>query len=560
MSDMAATTSNIQHPTSNTHVSVNHERSSLTDTWMWDVGCRMLNVVLAVFDERPQLTRSLLVAVMLGVACSPATYAQSDAILAVREYVDAHQHQIVDELVAWLSLPNVAVDLPAMQRNAEALVAMMERRGIEARILETGGAPYVYGELEVPGAVRTVIFYSHFDGQPVDRSRWVGHDPFEPVLREGSLADDAKLIEFPEVGGFDPDWRIYARSASDDKSPIVALMTALDALRAAGIEPSSNLKFVFEGDEEAGSPTVRTVISEYRDLLGADLFIAADGPRDPSGRPSLYFGARGIVSAEITVYGPVRPLHSGHYGNWAPNPAMQLAQLLASMKDPETGRVLIEGFYDDVEQLSDLELEAIRRAPNDDAEQMSTYGIAETELGGNRLLVINQPSLNVRGIRSGWVGDEARTIIPDVAIASIDMRLVKNVLPQDQVRRLMAHIERMGFHVVEAEPDLDTRRSHKKIARVVTTNGYPAFRTPMDLPVSQALVQALEKNSGQSAVALPTLGGSVPLYYYTDVLRIPTIGVPIVNHDNNQHSPNENVRLGHFFSGIEILAAAMLIE
>lgn len=507
----------------------------------------------------------------LRYACSPLiawwvlfgcdrALGQSDAVRVVREYRVAHEREIIDELVQFLALPNVAADVAAMRRNAEALREMMGRRGIEARLLETGGAPYVFGELKVPGATRTVMFYSHYDGQPVDPSRWVGHRPFEPVFRDGALESGARIVELPDRGPYDPDWRVFGRSASDDKAPIVALMTALDALEAAGLKPNANLKFIFEGDEETGSPNLGGIVREHGDLLRADLLISADGPTDPSGQPTLYFGVRGIVSAEITVYGPLRPLHSGHYGNWAPNPAMRLAQLLATMKDPETGRALIDGFYDDVVPLSDFELAALRQAPNDDDEQMRAFAIAEPEMDGSRLALINQPSLNVRGLRSAWVGGQARTIIPDVAIASIDMRLVKDVRPRDQVARLIAHMEKQGFRVVTEEPDPDTRRRYPRLARVVTSDGYPAFRTSMDRPISRALIEAIEHNTGLEAVKLPTLGGSVPLYYFTDVLGVPTVGVPIVNHDNNQHSPNENLRLGNLWSGIEILASAMLIN
>jgi acetylornithine deacetylase/succinyl-diaminopimelate desuccinylase-like protein len=500
-------------------------------------------------------------AALAVVASAQGTaFGQSPTIRAVREYRVAHEREIIAELVGLLSLPNVASDLADMRRNAEALAAMLERRGIGARLLETGGPPYVFGELPVPGARRTVLFYAHYDGQPVDPERWVGHGPFEPVLRDGALEAGGRIIGFPADGGYEADWRLYARSASDDKAPIVALLTALDALRAAGAGPAVNLKFIFEGDEEAGSPNLGRLVREYGHLLGADLVISADGPSHPSGLPTLYFGARGIVSVELTVYGPLRPLHSGHYGNWAPNPAMRLAQLLATLKDRDTGRVQVEGFYDDVVPLSEFERAAIREVPDDDAERMRTFGIAEPEMDGARLELINLPSLNVRGLRAGWVGEAARTIVPDVAIASIDMRLVKDIDPARQVARLIRHIERQGYTVIDEEPDLETRRRHARLVRVVTSDGYPAFRTPMDLPVARALIAAVEGGTGRKAVKLPTLGGSVPLYQFTDVLGIPTVGIPIVNHDNNQHSPNENLRLGNLWSGIEILAAAMLIE
>lgn len=489
-------------------------------------------------------------------------FAQSEAILAVRDYRAQHERQIVAELVELLSLPNVASDVPAMYRNAEALVEMLQRRGAAARILETGGPPHVFGELSIPGAQRTVLFYCHFDGQPVDPSRWRGHHPFTPIFRSAAIEANGEIVELPASGPLNPDWRLYARSASDDKSPIIALMAALDALEASGLRPNVNLKFLFEGDEEMGSPTLERIARENRELLSADLVVAADGPSSPTGLPMLNFGARGIITLELTVYGPLRPIHSGHYGNWAPNPAMRMAQLLASMKDPETGHARVSGFYDDVVPLSDLERAALAEAPNDDAERMRIYAISSTEAQGTRLELINLPSLNVRGLRSGWVGSQARTIVPDAAIASIDLRLVKNVQPQDQAQRVIQHIRKsQGYHVISEEASPELRMRHPKLARVVVSErGYPAFRTSMDLPISKALVEAIESNIGSSTVRFPTTGGSVPLYIFTDVLETPTVIVPTVNHDNNQHSPNENLRLGNLWSGIETLAAVMLIR
>ncbi len=486
--------------------------------------------------------------------------AQSQAGMLVRDYRAANEAEIVSQLVEFLRIRNVAADISDMRRNAAALVEMMGQRGIATRVLETEGPPYVFGELATPGATRTVLFYAHYDGQPVDPSRWVEHEPYVPTLRDRALEAGGAIIEFPSDGRYDPNWRLYARSASDDKSPIIALMIALDALRASGIERTVNLKFIFEGDEEAGSPNLGSLVLEHGELLAADLVVAADGPSDPSGLPTMYFGARGIVSLEITLYGPLRPLHSGHYGNWAPNPAMRLAQLLATMKDPETGRVLVEGFYDDVVPLSEFELAAIAAAPNDDEEQAYAFAIAQPEAGGTRLELINLPSLNVRGLSSAWVGADARTIVPDVAVAAIDLRLVKDIDPAEQVGRVVAHIQSQGYHVVREEPDVETRRRHPRLAFVRASDGYPAFRTSMDIPISRALIEAVEYNTGKTAVKLPTLGGSIPLYQFTGVLGVPTVGLPIVNHDNNQHSPNENLRLGNLWSGIEIFAAAMLIE
>lgn len=503
---------------------------------------------------------ALVLAVVAALTAAGPLRAQSDVVRKVRAYRMAHEGEIIREFVGLLSIPNVAADLPNIRRNADRLVQMLEARGVKATTLDVGGPPYVYGRLDVPGATRTLLFYCHYDGQPADPSKWTGTEPWKPALRDGALSDGGKVIDFPTDGHYDPDWRIYARSSSDDKAPIEALMVVLDAMRDAGLAPKSNLKFLFEGEEEAGSPHLAEFIRSYGDSLSADLVLAADGPIDPSGRPTLFFGARGIVTAEITVYGPIRPLHSGHYGNWAPNPAMRLAQLLASMKDPETGRVLIPGFYSDVVPLTDFERQAIAEAPNDDEAQRVAFEFAKPEMAGRRFELLNLPSLNVRGLRSAWVGAESRTIVPDVAIASLDLRLVKDVQPQAQLDRLIRHIREQGFHVVSQEPDRATRLKYDRIAKVVSADGYPAFRTPMDLPISRALIDAVESGTGESAVKLPTLGGSVPLYVFTDILKTPTVGVPTVNHDNNQHSPNENIRLGHLWAAMETLAATMGVK
>ncbi len=501
----------------------------------------------------------VLTAAVYPAEAQPSTATKAaQAAAAAREYRQANEHTIVGELRQLLSIPNVATDTANIRRNAEKLRTMLERRGFTVRLLpiENRG-PVVYAELKTPGAARTVMFYCHYDGQPVDPARWTDTEPWEPALRTNSIEAGGRLIPFPPAGTpFQDDWRIYARSASDDKSPIVAILTALDALRAKNIPLGINVKFLLDGEEEDGSPNLERVLTAHRELITADVLIAADGPVHQSGRPQIVFGNRGIVTAEVTVYGPDRPLHSGHYGNWAPNPAMRLAQLLATMKDAD-GRVRIEGFYDDVRPLSELEKQALAEAPKNEPQIMEQFGFAEPEGGGRPLVeLINLPSLNVRGLRSAWVGEESRTIVPNVAIAAIDMRLVKDIDPQRQFERLVEHIRRQGYYVTDREPTREERMQHPRIARVVMGDGYPAARTPMDLPVSRAVVSAIEAAAGEPAVKLPTTGGSVPMYII-ERMGLPIIHVPIVNHDNNQHSPNENLRIGHFRRGIEIFAAVL---
>jgi len=488
---------------------------------------------------------------------SPAQVAQE-----VRDYRLDHEDRIVRELTEFLSIPNVASDTPNIQKNAEHLREMLEARGIETHLLPiTGRGPVVFGKLIAPEATQTVIFYAHYDGQPVDPASWTDGMPFEPALRSDAMEAGGKRIPFPENSAKQPavykdDWRIYARSSSDDKSPIVALLAALDALRAKQIPLKVNLKVIFEGEEEAGSTNLARTLELHKNLFGADLLITADGPVHQSGRQLVFFGNRGDIGLDITVYGPVRALHSGHYGNWAPNPAMELARLLASMKDAD-GRVLIDGYYDDVTPLSDLEKKALGEMPVNDGDLERELGIAKPEGAGKKLVeLLQEPSLNIRGLQSAYVGERAQNVVPDKAEASIDARLVKGEDPKNKFEQIVTFIKKQGYYVIDREPTIEERRAHALVARVIDQGGYRASRTAMDLQVSKALVKVVQDATGGDTVIAPTLGGSVPMYIFDD-LGLPWIGVPIVNYDNHQHSSDENLRLGHLWRGMEIYAAIL---
>ncbi|MHB8525514.1 MAG: M20/M25/M40 family metallo-hydrolase [Candidatus Acidiferrales bacterium] len=482
----------------------------------------------------------------------------SRVVSGVRAYRVAHEPQIIREFVNLLSIPNVASDTPNIQRNATALVAMLNRRGFHTQLLPIAGrGPVVFGELESPGAKGTVIFYCHYDGQPVNPSNWTGTKPFVPALRTGTIDVGGQLIPFPsQPGSYKDDWRLYARSAADDKAPIIALLAAVDALRANHIPMAVNLKLVMEGEEEDSSPHLAATVAAHKNLFSGDLLITADGPVDQSGRPLVFFGNRGVISVRITVFGPLHPLHSGHYGNWAPNPAMSLAKLLATMKDAN-GHVLVSGFYDNVVPLGPAERKAIAEAPDNDARLLQTFGLAAAHGGGKKLLeLLNEPSLNIDGLESGWTGAQAKTVIPDRATASLDMRLVKNAGPQQEFDRLVAHIRKQGFYVIDREPTMEERAKYAHIAEVTSDKGYPATRTPMDLPISQALMRVVDEAAGRPAVKIPLIGGSVPMYIFND-MGLPVIGVPIVNFDDNQHSANENLRIGNLWAGMEIYAGIL---
>jgi len=360
----------------------------------------------------------------------------------------------------------------------------------------------------------------------------------------------------PAAGqSFGAEWRIYARASGDDKVPIVALLAALDAIRENKIALKSNIKFIFEGEEEAGSPNFEKILADNKNLLQGDVFLICDGPLHQSRRQQLVFGVRGIQALDITVYGARRELHSGHYGNWAPNPAMMLAQLLASMKN-EDGRVLIDHFYDGIEPLGEAEKRAIAEAPDYDDTLKQELWLGHTDGGGKKLLeLLNLPSLNVRGISSGHTGAQASNVIPATATASIDMRLVKGIDHSEAATRVIEHVRKQGYFVVDKDPDRQTLLSHPKVAKVVLDPGsYNAQRTPMDLPIARRLTETIEQVRGP-VIKLPTSGASLPLYQQE--LGTPTISIPIANHDDNQHTFNENLRMQNLWDGIEVMAAVL---
>jgi acetylornithine deacetylase/succinyl-diaminopimelate desuccinylase-like protein len=497
---------------------------------------------------------------LLSLAASIELQGQPNPLTGrLRQFREQNEPAIVRELIDLLAIPNVAANLADIRRNAEQLRAMMTKRGIQVQLLELPNAPVsVYGELRSPGATRTVVFYAHFDGQPIDRTRWVS-DPWKPVLRSGPLGPGVRDLDpAGDHGRLDPEGRIFARSASDDKSPIVAMLWALDALRAAGSAPSVNLKFFLEGEEEAGSSNLRSMLTKYQDLLAADFWIFADGPVHQSRAAQAVFGVRGVVGLNLTIYGPSRPLHSGHYGNWAPNPNAMMVHLLASMRDTE-GRITIPGFYDDVKSLTEAERAASRAVPAVEGQLIDELRLGRTE-GAPATLAeqLALPALNMSGLSGGLGTAEggANLIVPE-SRAYVDFRLVPNQTPA-RVRELVeGHIRRVGFHLVTTEPDSLTRQSHPRVIRVTWSGGYPAARTSLDHPGARAMLAAADAIRGHPLIRVPTLGGSLPLADFVAVLGIPFAILPIVNHDNNQHGENENLRLQNLWDGIELYAGVL---
>jgi len=504
-----------------------------------------------------------MLAVVALLLAPPSIQAQDGADVA-RAYREANEAEILRSFAELLTYPNRARDLEDVTRAAEFIRDQLIDVGIESRLLEIDGVPpLVYGTLMVPGATRTLGIYVHYDGQPVDPSNWT-HPPFEPTLYTASMEAGGQPRSLPAVGEpVDPEWRIYARSAGDDKAPIAALLPVLRSFEEEAVLPTSNLVFFFDGEEEAGSRHLGEYMEMMKDELDQiDIWLFFDGPAHQSGRPQLTFGVRGAMGMEVTVYGATRNLHSGHYGNWTPDTGNILAHLLASMKDKD-GRVLVDGWYDSVEPLGAEERAALESMPNYDAELKRELGLVwtegEPETLPERLLV---PALNIRGITSGNTGALARNVIPNAAVAALGIRLVKGTSPDLMRRLIVEHIESQGFHVVPEDPDMETRLRYPRIAKVTGGGGSPASRTEMSNPfvreVTVAAGLAADRAFGEGSLVLsPGMGGTLPLYLFTEVAGKPAINVPVANHDNNQHAPDENLRIANLWYAIDLYAALL---
>lgn len=488
--------------------------------------------------------------------------AASSQLDAVRAYRAAHEQELMAEYREFVGLPNVDADQPNVRRNAGFLLAMMKRRGLAAELLEGKTAatnPAVFAEVRVPGATRTVIFYAHYDGQPVNPKEWAeGLDPWQPVFLTAPVARGGKVVTGWKPGdAINPAWRINGRASADDKAGVFAILNGYDALVQTGGRPTVNVKFLFEGEEETGSPHLGELMELHRAKLQGNLWIICDGPRHVSGRKTVVFGVRGDVNLNLTAYAAKRPLHSGNYGNFAPNPAMRLVSLLASMKD-DNGRVLVKGFYDDYVQFSESERMAIKEASYTDADLLKELGLKEPEVPGRTLLEgFELPTLNINGIAAANVGRTATNVIPTTARATLDLRLVLGIDWQKQVGRVVGHMKAQGWQVIDRDPTDAERAQFAKLIKIEVGQGYNAQRTPMSLPLAQAVMAAVQTTTAEPVMKLPTAGGSLPLSVIEEVLGAKVITVPVANYDNNQHAENENMRVDYLWEGIETFSALM---
>jgi acetylornithine deacetylase/succinyl-diaminopimelate desuccinylase-like protein len=475
----------------------------------------------------------------------------------LQQLAEKHAKASLDDFYAFLAIPNDAHYPENIEKNIVWSEKAFRERRFTTKRLKTATQPVLLAERKSRGASKTVLMYLHIDGQPVRPELWEQESPWLPVLKEKDTNGKWQQIPWEKLqAGTDRDWRIFARSASDDKGPAMGLLAALDAAAEAGIEPTFNIKVLLDFEEETGSPSLPEAVVKYKNELAADRILIFDGPMHESNQPTLAFGARGIADVKLTTYGPSVPQHSGHFGNYAPNPAFRLAQLLASMKD-EQGRVLIPDWYEGIE-LSDKELAVLKAVPEEEEKLQRRLGIASADsVGSFYQEALQYPSLNIHGMASAWVGKEARTIVPATATAELDIRLVPESDPETLIKLLKEHIRKQGYYITETEPSEEERLKYPKIVSMQSSISYEAFRTAIDSETGQWLSQALTRAYGEEPVKIRIMGGSLPMAPFVTTLNIPAVVVPLVNSDNNQHSPNENIRLGNYIDGVRTILALL---
>jgi acetylornithine deacetylase/succinyl-diaminopimelate desuccinylase-like protein len=504
-------------------------------------------------DLMPRPQNSILLAAALLSLASPALARTTE-----NAALDTAVQKSWPEFIEFLRLPNVATQsAPDIRRNAQWAQATLAKHGWQTQLLPDGETPMVFAQWKAKSkSARTILFYAHMDGQPVFPKAWNQASPFEPVLRAKDAQgvwQDLPLERLAQSVQPDPEWRLFARSAADDKAPILMLIAALDALVAQGKAPAINIKLILDSHEEGGPPTLADVVEQNRALLQADGIVMLDGPMHESGRPTVVYGHRGGTGLALTVYGPKEELHSGHFGNYAANPAMTLARLITGMKDAE-GRVLIPGFYDGVDLNPSLK-QVLAQVPDDEAALQRRLGIAASEkVGASYQESLQFPSLNITSMIAGEPAAR-RTIIPAKATVTFDIRTVPGTPAERQIALVRKWVETQGFHLVQGEPSEAERARYPLLASITGGGGMRALMTPLDAPIGQWLRSGLTRAFGQAPVQIPIMGGGVPSAPLADGLKAPVILLPLVNADDSQHAANENLRIGNYSNGVKSLYA-----
>ena len=442
----------------------------------------------------------------------------------VLNYIRTQRERYLEELKAYLAIPSISSDpeyAGAVQEAAAHTAGLLEKAGLEwVEVHSTAGHPVVTGQWTGTAGRPTLLIYGHYDVQPVDPLELWERNPFEAHIR---------------------DERIIARGAADDKGQLFMHLKAVEAIHQTGNRLPVNLKFVLEGEEEIASPSLPEFLKSHRELLTADVALVSDSAMWAAGVPAITYGLRGLSYLEVELTGPNRDLHSGTYGGAVANPAEMLARLLAQVKD-EKGRILMPGFYDKVKELSPQERELLSRVPFD--EEQYKVGLGVAELWGEAPYsplerVWIRPTFEVNGIWGGFTGKGAKTVLPAKASAKVSMRLVPDQNPDE-----IADI---------AERFLKARAPGSVQVKVTRFQGGRPVVTSIDNPYISAAARALKDAFGREPLFIRE-GGSIPIVAdFKSILGLDTVLVGFSLPDARTHSPNENLHLPGFFTGIESL-------
>ncbi len=457
----------------------------------------------------------------------------------------------IEELKEFVAIPNDALNPADIQKNLLWLTKKFKHRGFQTKVITTEGLPLFFASLITDTQKPTILFYMHFDGQSVDISKWNQENPYKIALKENVDNQWIQLNWNALENTIDYNWRLFGRSTADDKGPIVMFLNAIDLLHQNNVKMPFNIKVILDSEEEKSSKPLPKAVRDNFELLAANFLVINDGPVHHSKKPTLIFGCRGITTLSITTYGPLKPQHSGHFGNYAPNPVFKLAHLLSSMKD-KNGKVIIPGYYNGI-SIDSATQKILKSVPDDIATIHKTLAIKTPETVGLFYQEsLQYPSLNVRGISAGWVGKQARTIVPDKAIAEIDLRLVPET-NGDRLKSLVKkHIKNQGYYITSKEPTLEERTSYSNIVTIKEGSVTNPFRTPLDNKYGIWISHVLSDTFNEDVVKIRIMGGTVPISPFINTLKIPAFIVPLVNPDNNQHSPNENLKIGQIAYGINV--------
>lgn len=434
-------------------------------------------------------------------------------LATVDDLIEERKEHYLQQLFSLLKQESISTTNVGVRECAQLLKEMMQASGIESRLIETEGHPVVYGEWLKAENAFTVLIYGHYDVQPPEPLEEWQSPPFEPTIRDG---------------------RIYCRGVGDNKGQLMAQVLAIKTYLDSFGELPVNVKLVFEGEEENGSPHLAAFVTQHKELLACDLVYTSDGPMHVSGIPSVELGVRGILGVELVAHGAKWDHHSGNLGNIAPNPAWMLIDLLKTMRD-EQGRVLIEGFYDNIRQPTAYELDLFRKLPFDRKELIEQIGYADIEEDAEtfyRLLSL-EPTFNICGFHSGYGGEGSKTIIPAKASVKMDIRLVIDQDPDDIFQKLCTHVKK-----------------HAPTVEVLHQGDMRPSRTSAELEIVKVVVEAVRDAYSIDPLLVPGVGGSLPDYVWTQILGVPSVMVPYANADEANHAPNENMEVELFYKGI----------